>query len=238
MAERVQFKPSLPRANILQRLSRKGSVAAPLVVWVGAIVGVWFLLGAQPQAMDYGALATVHRATITAPVRGRIEKLMVARDDVLESGQLIGRLDGNHLELRARTVRNRVSELRAEIERENELYELRRSEAQVEQDNEQRRFQRDVENARLDALEVIAKLEENRIRLEGLKIDLARQKKLTTKDLFSEAELIRTRIAVEALGERIKQSESSPQGTHRPRDRRRSAPRQLPQAPHRADGRP
>jgi HlyD family secretion protein len=125
---------------------------------------------------------------------------------------LIGLIDGSHLELRANKVKNRIKEIRAGIVRERAILDMEvvreRERLEHDQISQMRRFQRDVENAKLNSLEVLASLAESRIKLEGLRIDLERQKGLSSQDLFSEADLIRTRTRFDALGERIKRTES------------------------------
>ena len=182
--------------------------SVPVLVWLAAIAGVYHLAGRRPISLDYPGQATVRTFTASAAAEGKLELLTVARHSVVEAGDILGRVDGAALELRARQVRHRIAELRAEMVRERELQDVEAARVQDEQDLELRRYQRDVENARLGALEVLSRLEESRIRLQGVRVDLDRQKDLADMGLFSEAELIRTRIDHDALGKRIQENEA------------------------------
>jgi multidrug resistance efflux pump len=211
-AHAKKFVPSQPRAHLLRRIRRSAFTLIPIAVWVLGIAGVIWLADHKARPLDYPGLAVIARHTAVAPSQGMLETLLVNKHSKVTTGQLIGRLDGSHLELRARQVKIRIAEIRAAMVRERALLDhaAERELDRADQDrlNEMRRFQRDVENAKLNSLEVLASLEESRVRLEGLRIELEREKDLSDKELFSEAEVIRTRTRFDALAKRIEQTES------------------------------
>jgi HlyD family secretion protein len=193
-------------------MRRSAFMIVPFIAWGGGIAGVLWLADKQARPLDYPGLAAISRHVAVAPSQGILQTLVVGRGSKVTAGQLIGLIDGSHLELRAKKVKNRIKEIRAGIVRERAILDLEvvreRERLEHDQISQMRRFQRDVENAKLNSLEVLASLAESRIKLEGLRIDLERQKGLSSQDLFSEAELIRTRTRFDALGERIKRTES------------------------------
>lgn len=206
------FVPSQRRAKLSSRLRGFLFGLVPLTVWLACIAAVLFLSQDKTRPLDYPGMALVAEYPLIAPTGGNLEELLVNERSIVAKGEVIGRLSGDGLELRAQRVQHAISQLRAEMVRDRELQQTALSQAQVEQDNEAvtdaRRFARDVENAQLDLLQVQARIEENRIRLVGLQIELQRQKGLSERDLFSEADVIRTRTEHDALAERIKRTEA------------------------------
>lgn len=206
------FVPSQPRANLTARFRNFLFGLVPFSVWVGCIFAVFILAKDKARPLDYPGMALVAEYSLVAPTGGSLKELLVSEQTIVAAGALIGRLSGDTLELRAQQVQHAISQLRAELIRDRELQAATFSQARTEQENEAvtdaRRFARDVENARLDLLQIQVRLEESRIRLAGLQIDLQRQKGLSAKELFSEAELIRTRTEHDALAERILRTEA------------------------------
>ena len=111
MAAEPKFVPSQPKASVFRRLGRPMFTLVPFVVWVGGIVAVLYLAQQQPLPLDYPGMASVEQFVIVAPAQGKLDTLLVVRRDVVKPGQLIGRLDGAHLAIRARAVGNRIAEI-------------------------------------------------------------------------------------------------------------------------------
>jgi len=210
------FVPSQPRAKLTTRFHGFLHSLLPLSVWLASIAAVLVLARDKARPLDYPGMALVAEYPVVAPAGGNLQELLVSEQAVIAKGAIIGRLGGDALEFRAQQVQHAISQLRAEMVRDQELQTTTLSQVRAEQENEAiidaRRFARDVENARLDLLQLQATIEERRIRLAGLQIDLQRQKGLSAKELFSEAELIRTRTEHDALAERIRRTEAVIQG--------------------------
>lgn len=205
MAKLPPFVPSQPRASLFRRARHGLLRCTPAFVWGAAVFGVYALASVKPVIDGFAGLVQQSRFDVVAPVAGRVETLLVSARSTVEKGQLIGRIDGAHLEIRTKKVRHAIAELRAQMDRERAVLDTGHSELQRELDTEQRRFVRDLENARIDALTTRAQIEEVRVREAGLQFDVERQKLLVEEELFSEAELIRTRTQFERLGARIAQ---------------------------------
>ena len=147
-----EFVPSQPRVGAFRRARRWIFRSIPLAVWIGGIAGVLVLAEHKQRPLGYPGIATVTRYSVSAPVQGVLETLLVAEQERVKPDQLIGRLDGAELELRAQRVRHNAEGLRAEIGRERELRDESVLRRQTDRDVDLRRFMRDVEDANLLSL--------------------------------------------------------------------------------------
>lgn len=211
MTSAAGFTPSQPKPSVVSRLRNMVFDAVPLGVWVLSIAAVLVLAEDKTRPLDYPGMALVASYSVVSPSRSQVKELLVAEQALVTEGQIVGRLSGDGLELRAQKIQHSIEQIRAEMQRDKELQIATLRQARTEQQSEAitdiRRFARDVENARLDLLEMEARIEENRIRLTGLQIDLEREKGLSAQKLFSEASMIRTRTDHDALAERIRRTE-------------------------------
>ena len=206
MSRKGGFRPSWKRRKLTRLLLDVGRRVLVLGVWLGAGAAAVFLLR-EPGASGYPGTLEPRRWTVRAPADGVLAQWLVAENDVVEEGQLLGILDDAELLLRAEGLRHDIARLRAEAARSDEEWQTRASEREDELLTDLRRFQRDLEEERFEALQLRAELEEDRIRVQSLAIDVGRLERLLEQELATEEELTAMRLRRDALQERIEQNE-------------------------------
>ncbi len=207
----VGFVPGRRRPSLWRRLRRRGFRAIPVLVWIAGVGLVFWLLQIRTPVMAFRGVAEVVRYAVSAPSPGLLGSLVVRERALVESGQVLARLDDSALRLRLTQARHQLARLRAELDsqelRLGDDWRRQTLEWSVDRATEMRRLSRDCEQALLDSLETRAKLEEARIRREGVAIELARLTPLESQGLLAESELTRLDTEQKALAKRIAELE-------------------------------
>ncbi|MCA8955105.1 MAG: biotin/lipoyl-binding protein [Planctomycetes bacterium] len=178
----------------------------PFIAWLGAIAVVVQLFQFEVP-MPHPGEARPMRLDLTAPDAGRLAMVLVSDRDVVERGQVLARLDGRSLELELRQAKARLQGVTAQIDRERRLMHNAHAIRVADYELERRRYVRDRESVQVDCLISRASLEEDRIRLQGLKFELKRIEQLSGQSIAADADLIRVRTEHDAVRERIRQRE-------------------------------
>lgn len=207
MAANAPFKPSRSRPSLLVRLRRRIFRAVPLLVWSGAIIGIFCLAEIRRAPLPYPAMTEITRYTVTAPAPAKLVTLVVKEEELVEPNQVMGSLDSADLRLRVDRARAEVSRLQSEMAREAALLQVGGEERRTAREMDLRRFRRDVENTRLDALDKWAEIQKDKIELVALADTLRRTTILAKEDYDSQAMLIDARAAHDSLAEQIKDND-------------------------------
>lgn len=190
---------------------RYGQRFLPLVVWLGAIVGVFCLLPNAARTGPIVGMVETQRAAVMVPIAGTLATISVQRHQDVEAGQVVGRLSDEDLKLRLAAARCELESLRADLrEREAELAHadaLDGARRQLDVATEMRRRTSDLEGARLDELETQAEIAEARVRLQGLVVEVERQTTLERQGIASDTTLLRMRTEQDALQKRVHELE-------------------------------
>jgi multidrug resistance efflux pump len=190
----------------------------PLGLWLLAIAAVFWLLPSRGTRLPVPGVVETQRYDVVATLDGRLTAMLVERHDRVESGQIIARLSDDDLRLRLTRARYELEQLRADLQRrEAELtLEAKATSVRHELDTttEARRRTSDVEAAHLDELETRAEVEEAKIRLQGVTIEVDRLRALEQQAIASDAALVRLRTERDALSRRIQELEGVLQQQH------------------------
>jgi len=207
-----EWRPSRPRPSLLRRWRRRVLRAVPLLVWAAAIGGTVVLGGRLPTVGHFTGIADSAASTVSAPVDGRINALLVTLHQDVEPGQVIARLDDTDVRLKLTEATYELERLRADMARraadlENEAATTA-TEHGLETSVEQRRLISTVEAAQLAALATRAELEEARVRVQGAAVEAERLANLYAQEMVGEPDLVRVRTERDALNKRILELES------------------------------
>lgn len=195
------------RIPIYRRLKRRLMSIPPLIVWGGALIAATSLYLRQEQMGIILGYAAEVSYTVASEVPGRLKRLEVSLHQEVVQGQIVGALDEGALLLDLQECRAELEHLRAELVREDAIVRTETIEFKSDSCAQLRRFARDVENAHLDYLESIADLAEDKIRLQGLELNLNRSRALNGSELTPQSSLDEDRVASEALKVRISKEE-------------------------------
>ena len=175
----AHFQPSRRLPSLPQRLARGVRRSTPLAVWLGAVVAVCWLGTSLPPAEALRALVESPVGTVSTPVDGRVQTLLVGLHDDVAAGAIVARLDDSDVRLRLSKASYELERLRADMELEQRDRTQQARDAAVEHEldsgAEQRRLASTVEAAELAALATRTQLEEARVRLQGVSVEAERR---------------------------------------------------------------
>lgn len=208
----ASFQPSRPRPSSPQRLLRSMRRSTPLAVWLGAVVAVCWLGTSLPPSEALRALVESPVGTVSTPVDGRVQTLLVGLHDDVAAGAIVARLDDSDVRLRLSKASYELERLRADMDLEQRDRAQQARDAAVEHEldsgAEQRRLASTVEAAELAALATRTQLEEARVRLQGVTVEAERQQELTQKGIVGQTEMVRIDTERRALHRRVSELEA------------------------------
>ncbi|AQT67882.1 putative efflux pump membrane fusion protein [Anaerohalosphaera lusitana] len=161
--------------------SAKGYVikrALPAVVWFAALAGTVVLFQYRMQDYKLVGIARDNTRKVSPLENGRIKDVGVRLYQRVNRGQVVARMQDDHIATRLQTIRAEIGKLGAEMDkvRDQMLAEAERLES--EKAATHRRFVLDVEAARLKVLELQAQIEPQLIRLGNLQAEVQIEKDL------------------------------------------------------------
>lgn len=206
------FHPSRQRPNLVQRLLRVLRRSTPLAVWIGAAATVCWLGTRLPPTDALRALVESPVGTVSTPVDGRLQTLLVGLHDDVAAGAIVARLDDSDVRLRLSKASYELERLRADMDLEQRDRQQQARDAAVEHEldsgAEQRRLASTVEMAELASLATRTQLEEARVRLQGVTIEAERQQELTQKGIVGQTDMVRIDTERRALQRRVVELEA------------------------------
>lgn len=180
-----------------------------LVVWLLAVAAAAALLLHQEQGLTVDGYGEEVSYAVAPRATGRLLAVVVRPNDSVQRGQLLAWFDDAELRLALQEARAELSRLQLELDRETVLWQLGVTTQTASQMSDQRRFARDLENARIEHLQLVARLAEDRTQLQGLEWKLTRTRELHASQLTSPALLEADSVACQARRVRITTSEAA-----------------------------
>ncbi len=188
---------------------------APLLVWIAAAACVVFLFQHRTRRYEIVGIARGRVAQVASNCGGRLIEVKVGLYEKVTAGQTVAVIDtllDNERQpelLRAQiaTVTAEIDRLRAEVAATQETLLTEKTERENAHVEARRRFDLDVENARLSVLSTQATLAADRVTLKDLESDVKIFDDLVRKDAIGPYELEKARAAYESLAAKIAENE-------------------------------
>jgi len=185
------------------RVRRRLRGALPALVWLGAVAIAIQLYARHVHGITIVGLASEIGYDVSPTIPGKVRELSVGLGERVEPGQVIARLDDEELLLTLAEAQSELKRVRAELQRERELWDSNHTRWQADSIADSRRFARNVEDARIEWLEAKAKRSEDQIVLHGLDLRLDRTKALKDSQLATARRLDKDRTKRDAIFQRI-----------------------------------
>jgi len=187
----------------------------PVVVWLVAVAGVIGLFRHRAQRFEVLGIARGQVHQVMANCTARLKSIPVELFDEVKKGQTVAVIntvldneDGPEV------VRTKLATILAEIDhlmtqlvptQDNLLVDKTNSESNRLADK--RNFAADVENARLQILQLRAQLASDRILLEDLAVEMRIVEELLQQEAVAPYELQKTKVQYETLAKKIQENE-------------------------------
>jgi multidrug resistance efflux pump len=147
----------------------------PILVWIGAVVGVVVLFQHRAERFEVLGLAQGQVHQVAATCDGRLKDVPVQLFEKVGRGQTLAVidtvLDNENLQAQLDTASAEIQHLKAELVSTEDQLSAEAVNRQTDWVGAQRRFFVDVENARVAVLELKAQLEADRMALQELELD-------------------------------------------------------------------
>lgn len=158
---------------------------APIVVWLGAIGGVAWLIGERGQGIGAVGLARGEQRQLAALSAGRVSLVAVRPFEEVQKGETLVLLEDDRIRAALATAAAETSRLRAELQAAEARLAADAAIQEFDYIAEARRFALDIEQTRVDILELTVRIETGKIRIQRQKIELDRLQKLRPQDAAS-----------------------------------------------------
>lgn len=179
------------------RIQRHGG---PVAVWLVAVVSVLMMVSQRVTTIEAPGLVRGRSVQISPVEAGLLASLEVSLLQEVQRGQVLARMDEERLRAEAAVVAAEVEAVRCELALD---MEGRRQDLVTER----RRFANDVEDKRLEMLEIMAVLEPDRVTLADLHRDVVSYQELLAQELVSVREFERVQAEHDALARRVQDHE-------------------------------
>jgi len=188
---------------------------APLLVWIAAAACVVVLFQHRTRRYEIVGVARGRVAQVAANCNGRLIEVRVGLYDKVTAGQTVAVVDTmldserqpEVLRAQIATVKAEIDRLTAEVAATQETLLTEKTERDNAHVEAKRRFDLDVESARLAILNTQATLAADRVTLKDLESDVRILDDLVRKDAIGPYELEKARAAYESLAAKIAENE-------------------------------
>ncbi len=186
-----------------RRVKRFIRIFIPLTVWLVAIAVILFLSQGSMHRTDIVGVVDWQNAVVTPLLDGVVQSIMDNELlDTVEAGEVVVVLSDPLLAVEQKTAKAELAKLQAELK-------LANSDIERKNLNDLRRFENNVEEARLDVLDRIVDLKTDEVALALLEVSLKREERLlkanaTSRELYDDV-----RLNHEALQTKIKENEKA-----------------------------
>lgn len=197
-------KIPIPFHRRVENFQRAG---LPLIIWIGAVIGVVFLVQQRGTEYTYRGLVEVVDHIVAAPADGIVSEIPMELFGRVEAGQVVARLDSGPLLARLETAGAEVLRIRAEqvvviASLESEAAEITR-----DWEKDARRFEMDAVDLRVNLLQEKVDLETDRVDSERARLAYERARKLVDSGVSAAAEVESLELEWRALEQRITKAE-------------------------------
>jgi len=190
--------------------------AMPVAVWLAAVAVVLWLFYERVQRFEAVGMARGQVRQIAANCTGRIRNIHVQLFDPVKAGQPLAVVDTvtdselvDEAKLRAQLVAAgaEAERLSAELIPTQEKLRADTANMQMNQKDNGRRFEMDVDSARLRILDLQATLASERVTLQGLAVQMKISQKLLEEEAIVPFELEKVKVQYDGVTQRVQENE-------------------------------
>lgn len=182
----------------------------PVLVWLGAVACVVMLFRHRTQRFEVLGIAQDQVRQIASTCIGRLETVSVELFDNVCQGQTVAVintvLDDENTEAELAVISAEIQRLTAQLAVTREQLLSEEADRQTDKITANRRFNVDVENARLGILQLKAQIETDMILVEDLSLEVKIAQDLLKQDAIAPYELQKAEAQFNALAKKIEEN--------------------------------
>lgn len=178
----------------------------PVMIWlatVGFVVGLFFRRSERFEVLGIAQAQTIQ---IAATVPGRLRIVTVGLFEKVTEGQVLAVLDDEVLQAELATALAEVQRLMAELVATEDRLSAEAAQRETDWVADSRRFFADVENTRLQILELKTVIETDRIILQDLALEVKIARELIAEEAIAPYELQKARAQYDSLAKKIEEN--------------------------------
>ena len=179
----------------------------PVMIWlatIGFVVGLFFRRSERFEVLGIAQAQTIQ---IAPTVPGRLRIVTVGLFEKVTEGQVLAVLDDEVLQAELATALAEVQRLMAELVATQDTLVAEAANQEAARIADSRRFSVDVENARLQILELKTLLETDRIMLQDLELEVKIVQQLLDEDAIAPYELQKAQVLYDALAKKVEENQ-------------------------------
>ena len=178
----------------------------PLFVWLAAALVSGALLVGRAQRHEFIGLASGMQYTVSSPVAGKVETVLVRELEEVQRGEMVARLENEVLRARIQTAIATTKQLTAELEAERARLTAGAGPLAEGYTSDLRRFRMDEESRSLSALSLRVEIEHDQIEYERLRLDADRSEKLFARGILAGAEKDLAQLSAKQVAVRLERN--------------------------------
>lgn len=178
----------------------------PVMIWlatVGFVVGLFFRRSERFEVLGIAQAQTIQ---IAATVPGRLRIVTVGLFEKVTEGQVLAVLDDEVLQAELATASAEVQRLMAELVATEDRLSAEAAQRETDWVADSRRFSADVENTRLQILELKTVIETDRIILQDLALEVKIARELIAEEAIAPYELQKAQAQYDSLAKKIEEN--------------------------------
>lgn len=179
----------------------------PVLIWLLVLCCVVGLFYYSQSRFEVVGLAQGKLFHITAPCDGRLESVPVELFEEVGEGQILVTFDDEQLHAQLDTISAEIEHLMAQLIPTQEQLAVSARQREADRAADLRRFTVDLEQARLDVLQLRATMASDRILLRDLALEVQKNEKLLEKKAIAAYQLRKAKVQYQAMAEKIEEEE-------------------------------
>jgi len=180
----------------------------PILVWVAALATVFVLFNKRAARFEMMGIARSDQISVSPEITGTVKRVNVELFDIVGSGDVLAVLDDSQIRAQMATVQTQITALRAELESTRAELTAAEDQRQLDETTARRRFDVDVENARLAVLEIKTQLAADEAMLRDLEMEVRIAEELAGKGAVADYELQKANVQFASLVRKIEEGEN------------------------------
>lgn len=189
------------------RFGRLGLHILPILVWLTVVACVVILFQHRSQRFEIVGIAQGRMRQIISPVDGRLKIVSVKLFEDVSKGQTLAALDDTQLNAQIAIIGAEIEHLTSQLASIGDTMLAEAANRQTDAIASQRRFNIDVENARLRILEQKGLIETDKVTAEDLAVEVKIAAELLETDAIAPYELQKAQALYNVVAKRIEENQ-------------------------------